>query len=109
VLGLVVAFKVEAELDDVFIGLKSSGMFLVDVVHRGHLLLQIKQANKLGDLRELRDKRGQGKAEPEEHHHMFNRVNNILDILSTLTNSRKDRENKIKQAFSCSNIFNINK
>jgi hypothetical protein len=73
VLGVVVAVKVEDGLDDVIVELNISGMFLVDVVHRGHLLLQIKQTNKLGDLRENeREERGQGKTEPEEHHRISN-------------------------------------
>jgi hypothetical protein len=47
----------------------------------------------------MREKRGQGKAEPEEHHHMFTIAKNILDILSTLTNSRKDRKIKSNKHF----------
>jgi hypothetical protein len=66
--------------------------------------------NHLGDLRgNEREERGQGKAEPEEHHHISNIVNNRLAILSTLRNSRKDRENKNKEAFSCSHIIKIHK
>jgi hypothetical protein len=73
VLGVVVTVNVEAGLDDVLVELNSSGMFLVDVVHQWHLLLQIKQTSKLGDLGENeREERGQGKTEPEEHHRISN-------------------------------------
>jgi hypothetical protein len=65
VLGVIVTVKVEAGLDDVLDELNSSGMFLVDVVHQGHLLLQINQTSKLWDLGENeREERGQGKAKP---------------------------------------------